>query len=283
MELGNIEQAQKSLEKLQDLQAGMAFFTRYSYLCWLRGDIKGANDALLAALQRRDMRNPHSAAWTFVQGAEISWHRNDLVGAEALYNESLKWLPDYPLALVGLARVAMARDNPHGAIAFLQKIEASKLSAEAVWLLADASEMAGDQVAADKSQARVIALARTGDPLLLARFLSTKDRDHSLALKLITKEKQTRGGIYIEDVYAWALYRLGRFEEAQIAIEKALNWGTKDAKLLYHAGAIKIAVGDTQGGIALVRKALSIQPSFDYTGSMEAARLVQQYGDPTNV
>ncbi len=282
LELGNIEKAQQSVEKLQDLQAGMAFFTRFSYLRWLRGDIKGANDALLAALQRRDLRNPHAAAWTFVQGAEISWHRNDLVGAEALYNESLKWLPDFPLALIGLARIEMARDNPLSAINILEKIKATKISSEAVWLLADASEMAGDQVAADKNRARVIALARTSDPLLLARFLSTKNRDNSLALELIENERRSRGGIYIEDAYAWVLYRLGRFEEAQIAIEKALKWGTKDAKLLFHAGAIKIAAGDIKGGSALVRNALSLQPLFDYTSSKEAAHLLQEYGDPAN-
>jgi tetratricopeptide (TPR) repeat protein len=283
LELGHIEHVQDSIKKLESLHAGMAFFTRASYLHWLQGDIKAANDALLAALQRRDMNNPYSAAWSFVQGADISWHRNDLVGAKALYNESLKWLPNFPLALIGLARVSIAQNNPQAAIELIHKIETTKRDAKAMWLLADAHEMAGNQIAYLKNQDKMIAFARTNDPLLLATFLSTKNRDHSLALKLILKEKESRGGIYIEDAYAWILYRLGRFEEAQVAIEKALSWGTQDAKLFYHAGAIKIASGDIKAGIALVHKALSLQPSFDFTGSQEAIQLIQQYGDSKHV
>lgn len=283
LELGDIEQAEKSIDTLRDLRAGMAFFTRLSYLKWLRGDIKEANAALLAALQRRDVKNAHSTAWSFVQGAKISWYRSDLLGAEALYKEALKWLPNYSLALTGLARIALASKTPKIAIAYLNQIKTGHETAETIWLLADALEMAGEKAASINNYNKIITLARHSDPLLLARFLSTKNMQHSLALELILKEKQKRGGIYIDDVYAWTLYRLGKFEQAQVAIEQALSWGTKDARLFYHAGAIKIAAGNIKDGIALVRKALSLHPAFDFTASKEALGLIHQYGDAGHV
>jgi len=49
--------------------------------------------------------------------------------------------------------------------------------------------------------------------------------------------------------------------------------GTRDARLLYHAGAIRIAQGDVSGR-EMVRKAISLQPAFDAVGGPEAAKLV---------
>ena len=73
---------------------------------------------------------------------------------------------------------------------------------------------------------------------------------------------------------------LGKLAEARAASDKALALGTKDARLLYHAGAIRIAAGDKAGGEKLVKEALQLNPSFDRTSAAEAAKLVGRGATP---
>jgi hypothetical protein len=82
-----------------------------------------------------------------------------------------------------------------------------------------------------------------------------------------------RGGVYVDDTYAWVLFRAGRLDDARRASEQAMRLGTPDARILYHAGAIRIAVGDPAGR-ALVEKALALNPRFDATGAAEARALL---------
>ena len=87
---------------------------------------------------------------------------------------------------------------------------------------------------------------------------------------------KTRGDIYTRDTLAWALHSAGRSAEARPLAESAIALGTHDARLLYHAGAIKLAAGDAEGGRALLRKALALNPKFDIGGAGEAAHLLAQ-------
>src|SRR5512133_740783 len=88
------------------------------------------------------------------------------------------------------------------------------------------------------------------------------------------QERTIRDDLYTEDAYAWALYRAGRIEAARVATDRATALGTPDARLLYHAGAIRLAGGDGDAGRALIRAALELNPTFDLTGSAEARRVV---------
>jgi len=280
LELGEIDEARKAAQELADRAPGMPSHTRTSYFRWLRGDIRGANEAITMALRNRDAKNPFPAALGFVRAAEIAWHRADYSGAKALYDESLKWVPDYGLARMGLARVAMAMGDHAEAIEIIEALDHEDPNADVAWLLGDAHEAAGDQAKADEAHARVRKLAAVSDPLGLARFLITKNEDPERALELIEAERKTRGGIYIDDAYAWALYRLGRFEEAKSASDDAIRLGTKDAVLLYHAGAIQVAAGSPETGLPLLEEAMKINPHFDYTGAKEAAELIARTPAP---
>jgi hypothetical protein len=56
-------------------------------------------------------------------------------------------------------------------------------------------------------------------------------------------------------------------------IERASALGTRDARILFHAGAIRMAAGDAAGR-RLVESALATNPHFDETGAAEARRLL---------
>jgi tetratricopeptide (TPR) repeat protein len=179
-------------------------------------------------------------------------------------------MPDYPPALTGRARVALSRGDARRAIEYLEKARRINPLPETAWLMGDARTMLGDAAGAQEEYNRVIREGRTSDRLTLSLFYATKDREPDEALRIIEAERAVRAGIYIDDTYAWALYRVGQFAAAREATDRALRLGTRDARLLFHAGAIRLAIGDSTGR-QLIREAVRLNPKFDLTGAAEAA------------
>jgi tetratricopeptide (TPR) repeat protein len=274
LELGRYDEAAAAAQRQMYARPSMATYSRGSYLRWLRGDTRGAKALIKDALISRDARDPEPAAWTFVEAASIFWQEADFDGADAVYAEALRWLPDYPAALVGRGRIALARNAAPAAVSYLEKAYRLRPLPETAWLLGDAREMRGDAAGAREAYDRVVKDGRRGDRLTLALFYATKNRDTDEALRLIEEERAGRGGIYVDDTYGWVLFRAGRLQEARQASDRALRLGTPDARLLYHAGSIRIAAGDGAAGRRLVRRALSLNPGFDRTGAAEARRLL---------
>jgi len=274
LELGRYDESARAAQRQMRARPGMAAHARGSYIRWLKGDTRNAKLLIRDALVDRDARDPEPAAWTFVEAAAIYWHEADYGGADAVYAEAFKWVPDYPGALVGRGRVALARGQPRPAIEYLEKAYRARPLPETAWLLGDAREMLGDAAGAREAYDLVVQQGRRGDKLTLALFYATKNRDLDEAFRLIEEERKARGGVYVDDAYAWVLYRAGRIVEARAASDRALRLGTKDARLLYHAGAIRLAAGDEADGRKLLAQALALNPAFDWTGAAEARRLL---------
>lgn len=274
LELGQIEEANRAAQRMMDLKPNLPSYSRASYLLWLRGDVHGAKEsARLAVDSGTNPRDPEPRAWQIVQTAMIFWHEGDYPGAEAGFELALKELPGYPPALAGLGRTALSAGNPKRAEELLERAWQASPLIETAWLLGDAREAAGDEKGARESYDRVVRDGSTLDPRTLALFLATKNRDAEQAVQLAAAELNARKDIYTEDTYAWALFRAGRADEARAAIDRATRLGTRDARLFFHAGAIRLATGD-RTGLDLLHRALKMNPGFDRTGAAEALRLV---------
>jgi tetratricopeptide (TPR) repeat protein len=72
----------------------------------------------------------------------------------------------------------------------------------------------------------------------LALFNADRGRNIPQALDLASNEWRSRKSVRVADVYAWVLYRAGRYEEAREMISQALRLGTRDPLILHHAEAI---------------------------------------------
>src|SRR5262249_54963123 len=110
--------------------------------------------------------------------------------------------------------------------------------------------------------ARVNAVNRVLYNRELAYFYADHDIKASDALDLTRKEIAVRKDIYGYDALAWALYRNGQLDEALTAMTEALRLGTRDAKLLYHAGMIARRLGKTEEAITYLERALAINAHF---------------------
>lgn len=65
------------------------------------------------------------------------------------------------------------------------------------------------------------------------------------------------------DACAWALYANGKFAEARKLIEAAMAPGIRDAKILYHAGAIAMKLNNRATAQRLFEQSLELNPVSD--------------------
>jgi tetratricopeptide (TPR) repeat protein len=275
-----VPEAAAAVERMMAIKPNHPAYARASYLRWLGGDTDTAIEYMRLAIDAADRHDPEPRAWALVQAALYFWHRGDYRGADAGFDLALQGFPDYPPALVGKARVALADAAPARATTLLQRAFQRSPLVETAWLLGDARAQAGDAAGAAEAYATVVRQGRGGDRRTLALFEATHDRDHDEAVRLASEELQFRGDIYTRDALAWALLRAGRIAEARAASDEATRLGTRDARLLYHAGAIAFAAGDRARGLARVREALALNPAFDVMEAAEARRLLAKEGAP---
>jgi len=280
LEMGRYDEATDAAQTMVDLKPNLPSYSRASYLQWVRGDVVGSRETVRRALDsgRAGKTDPEPGAWVFVQAATMFWHEGDFDGAEAGFDKALERIGDFAPANVGKGRVAMAKGDHRRAAELFERAWKVSPLVETAWLLGDAKEAAGDAKGAADAYAMVEREGRRTDPRTLSLFLSTKaakTADAEEALRLAREEYAVRKDITSEDAMAWALYRTGRFEEAKASIVKARRFGTPDARMMYHEGAIRIAAGDTVKGKKLVAQALKKNPAFDSTGVREAKALLE--------
>lgn len=245
LELGRYDEATKAAQTMMDLKPNLPSYSRAAHLAWLHGDVGGAKESLRLALDSgKDQRDKEPYAWVLAQAAQLFLAQGDLEGAEAGFDRALEWLPGFAPANVGKGRVALARHQSTRAAELFQRAYATSPLVETAWLLGDAREAAGDVAGAKEARDFVRKEGRRTDPRTLAAFLAAKNETPEDALALADGEMKVRPDMVTEDVRAWALYRLGRVQDARSAIVHARRLGTKDARMMYHEGAIRLAMAD---------------------------------------
>ncbi len=272
LELGRFDEAAAAVQTMVDLKPNLPAYSRAAHIRWLQGDVPGAKAILRHAMDAGDARDPEPLAWVLVQAAQLFWNEGDYEGADAGYDRALATFSEFAPALVGKGQVALARGDAAGAVGYLERAYEASPLARTAWLLGDARAAAGDAKGSAEAYALTVREGRS-DGRTLAEFLATKGRDAAEAVRLAREERRVRGGVYTDDALAWALYRKGDLAAAREASDRATALGTRDARLLYHAGAIRIAMGDAEAGRELVQRALALNPHFDVTGAAEAGRL----------
>ncbi|HEY3493200.1 MAG TPA: tetratricopeptide repeat protein [Polyangiaceae bacterium] len=275
LELGDFDAAVHAADRMLEQKPGLPAYSRASYLRFLRGDLDGAVATIRLAIDAGlDPNDPEPLAWTLVQAAELFWQQGDYAGAGAGFQQALEVVPDYPAALAGRGRVALAEGDPARAARLLRRaLEQSPLLETACWL-ADALAEAGDTSGAQQALERAEREGLRGDARALSLFYSTRGKNLARALELARAERRVRGDVYTEDALAWAYYKNGAFELARQSSDRAVRLGTPDARLAFHRGAILLATGEVRRGRELLRETLARHPKFDRSGAAEARRLL---------
>ena len=188
--------------------------------------------------------------------------------AENAYLAALEYCPGYYRALGGLAKVGAAQGRYLDAIKLYNQAIAKVPYPEYAAALGDIYRQLGQLDNAKKQYDLVefIAYLSQVNRQIHNRDLALFYADHDLklpeSLALAQNELEVRRDIYTWDVLAWSLFKNGKFREANEAISHALEQGTKDPQLFFHAGMIYEKLGDSLKAQEFLRRALATNPNF---------------------
>lgn len=278
VELGDYERAAtvyRQMQSLSSITAGTE--SRLARLAFLRGDTEAARShlaAALAAATNADTGRSETVAWCQWQLGELSFATGDYRSAERHYRDSLNTFPDYFRALTGLARARAAQGDLQQAIDGFERATRILPDPTFIATLGDLYKLAGRDAEAATQYRLVEKIADLDESgarydRQLALFYADHDMKSNEAYVAAVKEYETRPDIYGADAVAWTALKAGKLTEARAKIKEALRLDTKDAKLLYHAGMIARAAGDTTAARDYLTRALTLNPHFDL---LQAAR-----------
>jgi tetratricopeptide (TPR) repeat protein len=103
--------------------------------------------------------------------------------------------------------------------------------------------------------------------------------DPAAAVDAARQGWRRRQSVQVVDAYAWALHAAGRDRAAARLSRRALALGTIDARSLYHAGMIRLALGNEERTATFLRRALDADPWFSVVGAGQARRTLASLGD----
>lgn len=264
-ELGDYSRAAETFERLAARQPDIGTLTRLARWDSLNGRTEGAAQRLHAALALAKAEappDPDVVSWILWQLGENAFARGDFITAERRYREGLEVRPQSVALLHSLGRLLAGGSQLEEAIAFYRRAVEIDPIPYIVAALADAYEISGDSSLASTTLNGV----PSQDPLdsrHVVLIWADHDIHQSKALEMALADWAQRKDIYTADALAWAALKAGQIEEAQARSADALRLGTRDAKLLYHAGMIARASGHRDEASELLRSALELNPRFD--------------------
>jgi tetratricopeptide (TPR) repeat protein len=221
-------------------------------------------------------------AWFHYRLGELYLRTGREASADTAFHRALAALPGDYRALGGLTRLSAARGQWAAALDFGSRAIAVQLDPATLGTMSDAYAALGDTAQA-RSFADAMAVAALSQPGAIHRawglFLLDHDRDVPRVLREARADIARRRDVYGYDLLAWASYKAGRLDDARTAAAAALSQGTEDATLLYHAGMIATATGDSAAGRSLLQRALELNPAFSPTQAAIARRTLERSRD----
>jgi tetratricopeptide (TPR) repeat protein len=192
------------------------------------------------------------------------------------YEAALRIFDHYHPALAGLGKVSAAQGDYQEAITYFQQAINVIPQPDYLAALGDLYTLTGQPGRAQAQYETVEYIGKLAEinqqvyNRQLANFYSDHDRKLDQALRLALAELESRKDVYGYDAAAWAEYKNGNYERAQMYMEQALAPGTRDARLYYHAGMIAYALNHDKQARDYLEQALSINPQFSILDSAVA-------------
>jgi tetratricopeptide (TPR) repeat protein len=280
-QLGDHTGATDALQRMLELQPGIASFTRASYDAELHGDLVNARSALDQALALAP--DPAGQAWCRTHLGMLAFSTGDLVEADRQFTAGLAATPGDPEQLLGQARVLAARGEAEAAVtAFRSVVDARPLPEHVVEFGEYLESLGRDDEAAQQfalvtTVRQLFAAGGVSDDLSTALFAADHG-DPAAAVAAAEAEFEGRQNTDAHDALGWALHSAGRDDEALEHAQAATALGGRNASFLYHRGVIEAAVGQVDQARATLTAALDANPHFSPLHAPRAEELLASLG-----
>ncbi len=165
----------------------------------------------------------------------------------------------------GLARVYATRGDARRAVRTWRSVAGRTKDPAILIRFGNFYTSIGEERQAQRMYARAATLAdeRPEHCRIIALHLANQGTDLDRALNLAQTALEGNDDIESHDVLAWVLHCQGKHDRAAEAITKALRTGTRDPRILFHAGSIFHALARLDEAREHLQNALKINPNFD--------------------
>lgn len=265
-QLGRYSEAFTAAQKMNDLQPGVAAFTRAEYVFELRGDLPHARQAMQEAAKTATA--PADKAYAAYYLSELAFNAGDAATALRLAEDGLRQNPKYVALLEAKAKAEAALGQTDAAVRDYTAVVAAVPQPEYVVEFGEYLESLGRT-----SEARIQYTLFSTENALFRSNGVTLDTDPTLfyanhgqpalALKYGRVGIRIRPFIEMDDAYAWALHANHRDVEALAWQRKAMALGTRNALFFYHAGVIEKSLGHRSAAKSYLQRALATNPHFN--------------------
>ncbi len=204
-------------------------------------------------------------AWALVELGHFELHSGDPSAAVRRYLEALEVLPGSPAALEGLASVSYGVDRDlETARDLYRRALDNGAHLDLMATLADVEEGLGNEAEAQRVRRAFIAAAGAAGrdamhrrPLIFVMAESPETREEAVRLaRLDLAARQDQGAF---DALAWAYYRSGDVGMAWTLAERGLDAGGPPPPVLFRAGLMAEAAGESSRARELLQEALEGQ------------------------
>jgi tetratricopeptide (TPR) repeat protein len=259
MEQGKLVEAVDAYQRMIDIRPCLQTYARVAHLRWLKGDLAGAEELMIEAVEAGSSRDPEPAAWAYTRLALYQFQAGETKAAAWSLERASEFVKDYPAALFLRSKIEIAAGDPAKAMESLRVATDQTPLPEYQWALADAAGLAGNSELAAKTEEVIRQHGASEDPRSFALFLATRRAPGQTALRLAEEELSNRRDVFTYDAVAWAAFAAGETAKAKENIQRALAEGTVDARLFYHAGKIAAAAGEKKSAARWFQRTATVQ------------------------
>jgi tetratricopeptide (TPR) repeat protein len=234
---------------------------------WFLGAIynitRNDSSALRNFMRVKKLSPSNPDGWTGIAG--VYFDRNDFDGTIATLNEAIKFVPEEFRVhwILGLAYQRKGQ-LPEAATALEKALQLNARNIDAMTSLA----LVYDQMKRKDESDTLYEHALAVDPhnhLVLNNYgysLAERGRELDRALRMAKEavELQSTNQSYL-DTYGWVFYQMGRYEESERYLRKAVDLGNASAVLYDHLGDVNDKLSRKDKAVECWKKALELDPS----------------------
>ena len=259
MEQGRLAEAEAAIQRMVDLKPGLQSYSRAAHLRWLSGDVDGARQLMRMAASAGGPRIAEPTAWALARLALLDLQVGDTESALASAGAALDLEKEYAPALLAKGRALFAAGRVPDALRAVSAAARRSSLPEYRWWLAEILRSAGRNEDAGAIEDEMERTAAMEDPRTYSLYLSTSAARPEEAVRLAKAELADRADVFTLDTLAWALHAAGDQQGARGAMDRALEEGTRDARLFLHAGVIAAAGGEDSAAVQWLEEAAAMR------------------------
>jgi tetratricopeptide (TPR) repeat protein len=263
MAIGEYAEAIKDAQWILDLRRGSTLgFVKAAASREMAGDGEGAIEFYDEALLRTPSGDPEERCWLLTQNARLQLASGNAALAGERIGKAIALNPESQLAAGILAKLEASEGNFDEAVRLRKQLAAKTATANNLYDLAVLLESSGRTAEAEtvfrefESKARKSMSETFNANRELVFYYADHLRSPAEALKIAAREIEARHDSGTLDAYAWALFRSGKFDQAETQIERALAPGVRDGVYFCHALRIAEAKQDP-AAVTRARKELA--------------------------